>query len=291
MLPFLTLPTEDLLLSDIEKEFELEKRRYNNQQSPIIENSYNDELGGGGGIKKLSPWTNTIELSTEKQFEKLDENSAASLLYYIENNSKTSKKTLSSVKRNQDLINDTNFLGKIANTFGILTKEMVMNMRKSHYIEYGITIRALIKRCKISISDLKKAGILCTFQDLIDLKFTFSDLVINRKLFSVNHLYPFYGMNYSQLMKNELIDFNIFVLIDTKFTVDDLKTLGFIFDDFIMRDRMTKNHFNDLPYSFTQLLSLGLTSTGIKKLRMNSNDAESFGWPKDQFRQIRDNKF
>jgi hypothetical protein len=289
LLPFITLPTEELIAVDEsnlmpQSEYSPSLSLFNLEEDEEEEEENDNKTNP---TVKFSPWAKPITTPNlplhSQTTSKLDVKSTESLLHFLETYRSEYK-----LKPSHSLTKNIGMFDKLAVDLGMLTKDTVMNMKKSDYMNYNLNIKILIGKCKIPILNLREAGIVTQFDDLIDLKFQLRDLAISRKRFSVNHLQQNYGMGYSSLIRHDRFDFSINALIKAQLTEWDLKSLEFSFDDFIEKVGMTKHHFLQLPYDLEQLNTLGLTSVGIKELDITTNDAQKLGWPIHQFKEIRD---
>lgn len=101
----------------------------------------------------------------------------------------------------------------------------------------GLTLRDLASVAKVPITDLYKAGIARTFNDLLALGFRPSDLTVHRQCFNVNHLVSIFGTSYHQLRDCAACEgFSFSTLIHTvpRFTGDELQTLGVTAGDLLL---------------------------------------------------------
>jgi hypothetical protein len=180
--------------------------------------------------------------------------------------------------------NNETVIDKFVDFMGIELDEIVGfrgDITMKVLIDNKITIKDLILQCKLSITNLKP--IILTFEDLIDLKFRLSDLVINRKLFNVNQFTMFFNMNYESLRNIPHFSFNIVTLINCNFYATELLTLGFSFHKMIKNGEISKEQLEALNLSLPDLMTLGFNKKHLKKLNISEREALSdFQWkPKD----------
>jgi hypothetical protein len=72
---------------------------------------------------------------------------------------------------------------KLGNIFGGLVNPDAQSITKHWLRDHGLTLRDLVADAKIPITDLKKAGIVQTFEDMLDLGFKTEDLTANTRCF------------------------------------------------------------------------------------------------------------
>jgi hypothetical protein len=134
--------------------------------------------------------------------------------------------TLSYIKDTSSLI--ANYI-----TQPVLTTEFVL--------KYRISLASLIKY-GVGISDLKRSGIAKTLGDLdVNLKFTPTDLRINKKLFNITHLRTLYNITKEIISKRYKSDNWIkCILIDMLTNCMELNTMEIRFQDIFLSDQDSK---------------------------------------------------
>lgn len=295
MLPFELLPSQELIITKKKKKMKT--------------NTLWKSGGGGGGGQEITN-SGLLPISTSPplvNWGKLDDTSAETLLKFIKDNDLEKK----SIKKHQVKSSSSSLplhIAKslppptqsnpgdhqIAHFFGIVTKDMVANMRKSDLMEYRLTLRILIQDCAIPIANLHKAGILRTFDDLVDLGFKVGDLTLDRTRFNVNHFVQLFNSNFDTLIKyRDIVAFDIYTLVKAGFHGWELQSLSFSFDEYIKHKFMTKRHFKEvidghkIPYTLTEMTStLGLTNEGLERLKISPRDAKDYGWSVREFKSI-----
>ena len=90
------------------------------------------------------------------------------------------------------------------------------NINKEVLKNNDITIEVLITECRVSITDLYVAGILTHFDDLIELGFKATDLMLNTELFSCSSLVRLFKVNHDD-MKLKRVEIDLEALIVGKF--------------------------------------------------------------------------
>ena len=117
-----------------------------------------------------------------------------------------------------------------------------------------------MSECEVEITNLRKAGIAATYDDLCDIGFQLTDLVVNRSLFNVGHIVQLYGM--------DAVSLNLSVddLMICKFLPAELLTLQFSLPGLIEAGGIRGRHLQILGYSLSNLIQLGLTKKHLKLL-------------------------
>lgn len=139
-------------------------------------------------------------------------------------------------------------------------KENIRFIDKWFLQKYGITINILLTCCKVEITNLKAAGIISNYEDLCELGFKVSDLVVNRELFNVNHIVQLFSMDADSL------GIILGDLLSCKFLPAELMTLNFSLPKMIEGGGIFDRHLRLLGYDLSSLRQLGLTREHLKKL-------------------------
>ena len=127
------------------------------------------------------------------------------------------------------------------------------------------------------ISDLKTAGVLRDFDDLMALGFVLADLTRDRNLFNASALTQLYGVGYSELRERGL--FSVSDLLACDFYPNELLSLQFDFDHMIRRRRISKQQLAALHYKLSDLRELGLRAEHLIALRIEKQDVHRlFHW-------------
>jgi hypothetical protein len=160
------------------------------------------------------------------------------------------------------------------------------NINKEVLINNGITISNLIEDCRVSITDLYVAGILTSFDDLIDLGFKPTDLTLNTELFNCASLVRLFKVNHND-MKAKRVEIDLEALMVGGFCSNDLEVIKFSIAPMIESGHIANKQLWALKYSFNDLLSLGLNKAHVSKLDISARRAVKrvedggWGWPKD----------
>ena len=191
-------------------------------------------------------------------------------------------------KKNGKLLKESsNNIDKLMDLLSIKTESNIKNITKKILMDNQVTVRDLIKKCKVSMTDLKLADIITTFKDLKDLKFNPSDLVIDRTLFDVNKMDILFKTYYKSSKNKDGITMTVVDLLENKFTSFELRTLRFPLDDFIENGKINSKQLLQLNYQLEELESIGFTKAHLKKLNITQKDAiDNFKWSKKQFDQL-----
>ena len=207
--------------------------------------------------------------------------------FYIEKNDK--KREYGSKVKEYNKKEKIGFIDTCIDYVRMESESNIKHITKQVLINNNITIRDIIIHCGVSITDMKSAGIINTYDDLIELKFNLKDLVRNRKLFDVNKLVLLFGVDYKTMRKYTNTIFDINDLKACKFYAADLQTLQFTFNKIINRKRITKEELRDLNYSLKDLISLGLTKKHLEILNISQRYAlhiNGLNWLKEDYMRL-----
>lgn len=163
---------------------------------------------------------------------------------------------------------------------------------RDHLVNHRVTVEELVGVCGVSMMNLKLAGVVCDYRDLVRLNFKPSDVKINTKLFSINHLRMlcddemnvakgrFGGMPticnliFSRDWERSLAtSYEVCAgLARVKFSAAELADLGFSFSECFpqkMSPALTRETFEQLGLNETECSSLGLTRRMMGKLKLD----------------------
>jgi hypothetical protein len=168
----------------------------------------------------------------------------------------------------------------LADRLKLTTKSNLLRVDKPLLIEHGLTVRILVEQCRVKISDLYFAGIVTTFQDLVQLGFTPEDLKRDRILFNCQMLKERYLVNASALERAG-IDFN--VVREPHFYPQELMVMEFSLGEQIDQGFISRDALRCLNYAMADLVALGFSKHHLKKLKITkamATDAQpnGFGW-------------
>lgn len=243
-----------------------------------VKNKLDDESG-----KRIAEFVyqtkggSIIDSSREKRMnessQKISE-SGHSNTFYIPNNTKSRKDEIFGP------IIDT-----ISDVLKIPTSRNIDGITKEFLMSNNVTIDNLINDCEVSIIELKVAGILNSFQDLKDLKFTPYDLVSNRKLFNCGVIGNVFNVKYSTILEYR-IEFDIRHILEGKFYPSELMSLKYDIGKAIDDQGIISAQLKKMNYSLEDLRTLGFKLSHVKRLGITpqlacTRQPEGFGWPKD----------
>lgn len=164
---------------------------------------------------------------------------------------------------------------------------------REHLVKNGVTVAELVGDCGVSVMDLKLAGIVTNYRDLVALRFAPADLKRDQKLLSITHLRMLCGDELDELADQrgaaptlcELIfagDWEKQMatpgqvcrgLAKLRFSVDELKTLGFSFTACFPENHGASMLKKELLAKFaldeTDCHKLGLTKRMMKGLGLD----------------------
>lgn len=191
-----------------------------------------------------------------------------------------------SVKQRGDTRN-LDMFDRLTDSLGIPSKAKVKFITKEVLIRNEVTIQILIEECKVGITDLKVGGIVESFQDLIDLKFRVLDVVSNRTLFNVSHLYTLFLVGYKELRRHPKVQFCTLDLLQCQFCASELQTLQFSFDRLVEKGAINAIQLHCLNFSLSDLITLNLQPQHLHTLRISKHDAiDRFGWDAKEYRRF-----
>lgn len=139
-------------------------------------------------------------------------------------------------------------------------KDNIRFIDKWFLLKHKLTIAILLSECKVEISNLRIAGIVTTFDDLLELGFRLSDLVINRELFNVGHIVQLFGMT------AETLNITLQDLLECLFLPAELATLQFSLPLYIEENDVRGCHIQRLGYDLKSLVQLGIQKKHLKIL-------------------------
>lgn len=174
----------------------------------------------------------------------------------------------------------TDLLDMVADRLKLTTKSNLLRVDKALLLEHGLTVRILIERCQVKISDLYFAGIVTTFHDLLQLGFTAEDLKRDRMLFNCQMLKERYLVNAAALERYG-VDFN--VVREPHFYPQELLVMEFSLGAQIDQGYISREALRQLNYEMSDLISLGFEQRHLKRLKITramAKDAQpkGFGW-------------
>jgi hypothetical protein len=203
-----------------------------------------------------------------------------STFYIPESKRNTNKGTASSL----------NLLDYVSDSLGLKTTSNIQKIDKSSLKKNGITIEILIEDCEVAISNLRLAGILTSFEDLMELDFKPMDLTRNRELFNCNSLKTLFNADHGKMEKYG-IPLGIDDIIQGKFYVSELQTLAFRLDRMIREGGIGKSQLHALNFPLEDLISLGLKKEHLIILKISRRHAlmplpEGFGWKEELYKEL-----
>jgi hypothetical protein len=191
-----------------------------------------------------------------------------------------------SVKQRGDARN-LGVIDRLTDSLGIPSKAKVKFITKEVLMRNDVTVQMLIEECKVGITDLKVGGIVERFQDLIDLKFRMLDVVSNRTLFNVSHLYTLFHVGYKELRRHPNVQFCTLDLLQCQFCASELQTLQFSFDRLVEKGALNAIQLHCLNFSLSDLITLNLQPQHLHTLGISKHDAiDRFGWDIKEYRRF-----
>ncbi len=138
------------------------------------------------------------------------------------------------------------------------TMNNVRRINKNVLLYNGLTVALLVGRCRVSITSLKQANIVNSFEDLVEIGFKPLDLLIDRALFSHTTLTQVFG-TYHQQMKACGVEITLGdLLVNKSFPTSELINLKFTLADMIEARVLKRGQFRDLRFPISELVQLGL---------------------------------
>jgi hypothetical protein len=242
-----------------------------------------------------------IDLAVEPvKYRPLDEESGKAILNFVysrpnfnnnNNNNKVSKPLTSKSRNtqkgvvftydhhhnnnnNDDVSQNKSILSMIAEKTKFITMENILKINKKFLLTNNVTIRNLIEDCKVSPVNLKLAGILTTFEDLLDLDFQLTDLTIgNRCLFNADKLVNFFKVDYRYMREHKRFSFSVAEMKEVNFYPSELSTMEFHFSDLVDEKMINRQDLRELNFTCEGFKLLGLTRSHTRELNISRNFA------------------
>lgn len=161
----------------------------------------------------------------------------------------------------------------VADKLGWVTSMNVKLITKSWLIENGYTVRELMLECDVKISELFAAGIICTYGDLLQLKFTMNDLKLNcarNLLFLCSDLKQLFGVT-AQVLASAGKGINIFE--EPHFYAQELVVLDYSLGETVEAKAINRDLLRSLNYAPSDLYELKLRKTHLKQLKISKERA------------------
>lgn len=181
----------------------------------------------------------------------------------------------------------------LTNQANLKTMSNVRRITKDVLLYNNITLDMVLRRARVPVSELKGAGIVSCFADLVELGFKPQDLLIDRTLFNCNTLKHLFAGTTYQVIVSHGVAFNLaHLMMDNSFLSSELIALGFPLGQFIDRGDIQQSQLRALKFPFSELLELGLQKEHLAKLGIDKEVATrprtpdgrgGFGWTHDEF--------
>lgn len=174
---------------------------------------------------------------------------------------------------------------KLKQAFNIVVvSSNIKYITKDFLVRHGFTLEVLIRRCKVSIEELRLARILDSFDDLLDMKFKARDLVLDRQLFNTDKLAALYNTYYEDLRACKRFSLTAFDLAECQFYPNELMAIEFSFDPMISKGYISKSQLAKLKFKLADVRMLGFTADHANLLGINERDARKlFKWDPAEF--------
>lgn len=176
------------------------------------------------------------------------------------------------------------------------TMSNVRRITKDILLYNGVTLDMVLRRARVPLSELKGAGIVSQFQDLVDLGFRPQDLLIDRTLFNCNTLKLLFGnVNYHVIVAHGVAFDLTHLMMDNSFLSSELIALGFPLGQMIDECAIQQSQLRALKFPFSELLELGLRKEHLSRLDIGREIATTprrpdgrggFGWTVDEFESL-----
>ena len=182
-------------------------------------------------------------------------------------------------------IDSLGIFDKFIDNFALSASSNIKNINIKILEKNKITIKDLIHECKVSITDLKAAGIINNLDDLIKLKFYIRDLTLNRNLFSVDKLTNLFNIYYKDL-KEYQIGITPNNIIKCNFFPSELLTIQFDMTS-LYEQGIRKNHMIEMRFKLSDWRLLGFNYEFAKKLNINWDSIiNEFRWDKKEYMEM-----
>ncbi len=203
--------------------------------------------------------------------------------YYMDKDGSANNSSISKSENKKEM----NLLDKMSVYLSLESKSLIKHIDKEILVENGITIEDLIGRCECTITDLKNAGIVNGSQDLSDLGFKMSDVVIDRKRFQAQQLADLFQLSYQKLRKMPGVEFSVLDLLQCHFHANELAALSFSLDDMIQRGAINAKQLKLLNFSLSDLISLQFSKEHLELLGITRRQAlDDFKWARKEYSEF-----
>lgn len=151
-------------------------------------------------------------------------------------------------------------------------------------LDRGVRLRELVSVANIPVTDLYRAGIARTLNDLVALGFRPHDLTVNRACFNVNQLVSVFRADYHVLHDCDACGgFNFVTIMHTipRFTSDELQTLGVTAADLLLEPDGTFSPETDCRilimagFSMEEWRDVGLTAEILERMHVTAQVART----------------
>jgi hypothetical protein len=207
-----------------------------------------------------------------------DENGQPTLMYIPESVTNAGKKN----KGNSE----PDLLARAADSLGLVSTRNIQQITKQLLRKNNITVRVLLEDLEVPLTELKAAGILNTFQDLVDLEFETRDLVRgDRTLFNSAKLRQLFDADFAKI-RGAGVAFDLRHLMRCGFSSAELMALDFSFHTLVGERGITWRQLADLNFKLEDLMMLDLRREDIQALEISEAIAvtprpNGLGWPRD----------
>jgi hypothetical protein len=287
--PFDILPNKSLLIT-VDQNV-TKNNHYHQQKTPIIKQPSSSPQINQKHLEDIANYINhrrTVRAS-KKQRQSQHKSISTEIqrkehkpTYYLPSSSSSSKES-----KSPDIMD---FWNNITSTFGIEQKVKPSDINRDFLCQERVTIKKLITKCKVPISELYNAHITRTFDDLVSLGFRVRDLTLDREKLKADIFVSLFNTHYDII--RERIGFTIADLIQAQFTCAELETLKFTFAPMIENGGIGKDHLKTLNFSLNDLIKRGLKRSHILRLKITEKEAllsldyGGFGWDAHEFQML-----
>lgn len=151
----------------------------------------------------------------------------------------------------------------------------IQSINKDFLLKHNLNIGTLITKCKTPICDLKKAGIVTSLDDLIELGFIFQDITLNRKLFNPGHMSQLFNTTFKKMEDKMNLDMED--IIQAKLLPCEWETLCISLPDLIESTKIkSRRNILRLGYDIKSLISLGLTGKHLQILDITKENVKQY---------------
>lgn len=190
-----------------------------------------------------------------------------------------------------------NMVGTLSARHNLKTLGNVKLINKNVLLYNGITVEILVRHCRVPITNMHLANILVTFDDLVEIGFKPTDLLIDRTLFGHNTLTQVFKTYHRHMVEKQVEITLGDLMINNSFPSSELVALGFTLDALIESKALKRGQLQGLKFPASELVQLGLRRKHMGREYLNidqkfattprqANGDGGLGWSRDDYDSV-----